>query len=254
MSFKEVREYAAGDDVRFIDWNVSARFGHPYSKIFEEERELTVMMMIDISNSSLFGTHYGSKRLVATEIAALLAFSAVSNGDKVGAIFYSNEVEKYIAPKKGRQQALYLVREMLSFTAQGKGTQLNVALKFFGNAIRQTSIAFILSDFLDSNYEDALRIVGKKHDLIGIKMYDHMDMELPSVSLLQVEDAETGSVQWIDTNNAYVRKKYETGFFAATAYCTEVFKKAGSDLLHIKTGDDHVKAMQRFFRSRVKQR
>lgn len=252
MSFKEVREYAAGDDIRFIDWNVSARFGHPYSKIFEEERELTVMLLVDISNSSLFGTHYAFKRDLATEIAAVLAFSAVSNGDKVGAIFYSDKMELYVPPKKGRQHALFIVREILSLQSKGKGTRLNTALKYFTNAIKQSSIAFILSDFIDSNYEDSLRVVGKKHDLIGIKIYDQMDMSLPNAGLMQLLDAETGQTQWLDTSNAYVRKKYEEQFFNATEYSVNVFKKAGSDLLHIKTGDDYVRVLQRFFKSRIK--
>ncbi|WP_346236571.1 DUF58 domain-containing protein [Niabella insulamsoli] len=251
MAFKEVREYAAGDDVRFIDWNVSARFGHPFSKIFEEERELTVMLLVDISNSSLFGTHYGSKREVATEVAAVLAFSAVSNGDKVGAVFYSDQVEMYIPPKKGRKHALYIVREMLSLAPRGKGTQLSNALRYFTNAIRQSSIAFLLSDFIDANYEEALRVVGKKHDLIGIKIYDQMDQTLPKAGLMQMMDAETGGVKWVDTGNAFVRKKYEEQFFDATAHCVNIFKKAGSDLLHIKTGDDYVHVLQRFFRSRI---
>ncbi len=251
MSFKEVREYAAGDDVRFIDWNVSARFGHPYSKVFEEERELTVMMLIDISNSSMFGTTYGRKRDVATEIAAVLAFSAVANGDKVGAIFYSNTIEKYIQPKKGRQHALFIIREMLSLEPEGKGTSLNTAIKYFNNAIRRTSIAFVLSDFIDANYEDALRVAGKKHDIIGVKIYDKMDMELPDAGLVQFTDAETGDTQWVDTGNAYVRKKHQEDFFKITSYSAEVFKKAGSDLLHVKTGDDYVYVLQRFFKSRM---
>ncbi len=251
MAFKEVREYAAGDDTRFIDWNVSARFGHPYSKLFEEERELTVMLLIDISNSSQFGTHYATKKEVATEIAAVLAFSAVANGDKVGAILYTDVIEIYIPPKKGRQHALYIIRELLNPTSKGKATKLNTALKYFTNAIKQSSIAFILSDFIDSNYEDALRIAGKKHDLIGIHIYDSMDQTLPNLGLLQTTDTETGLSRWFDTGSDYVRKKYEDLFFEATDYCENVFKKASSDLLHIKTDDDYVKVLQRFFKSRV---
>lgn len=251
MLFKEVREYAAGDDVRFIDWNVSARFGHPYSKVFEEERELTVMMLIDISNSSMFGTMYGRKRDVATEMAAVLAFSAVANGDKVGAIFYSDKIEKYIEPKKGRQHALFIVREMLSLEPAGCGTSLNVAIRYFNNAIKRTSIAFILSDFIDSDYEDALRVAAKKHDIVGVKIYDKMDMELPDAGLMQFVDAETGELQWVDTSSAYVRKKHQEEFFRITAYSAEVFKRAGSDLLHVKTGDDYVYVLQRFFKSRM---
>lgn len=252
MSFKEVREYDAGDDIRFIDWNVSARLGHPYSKIFEEERELTVMLLIDISPSSLFGTIHARKRDIITEIGAVLNFSAINNGDKVGAIFYSDRVEAYIPPKKGRQHALYIVRELLSKEPKGTGTQLNKALRYFNNVTRQKSIAFVLSDFLDANYGDALRIAGKKHDVIGIKIYDKMDMELPAAGLLQVQDAETGSTRWIDSGNAFVRQRYQEEFFRVTAYSTQSFKKAGCDLLHVRTGDDYVKVLQRFFLSRNK--
>lgn len=252
MSFKEVREYAPGDDVRFIDWNVSARFGHPYSKIFEEERELTVMLLVDISKSSLFGTVYGRKRDVAAEVAAVLAFSAVANGDKVGAIFYSNEVELYIPPKKGRQHALYIVRQMLGLDARGNGTSLEKAIKYFNNAIKRASIAFILSDFIDTRYEDSLRVASKKHDLIGIKIYDKTDVQLPEAGLIQIVDAETGQDTWIDTGNAYTRKKYEEGFFKKTNDTAEVFKKAGSDLLHLRTGEDYVFVLQKFFKSRMK--
>ncbi len=252
MLFKEVREYAEGDDVRFIDWNVSARLGHLYSKLFEEERELTVMLLIDISNSNLPGTNYASKRHVATEIAAVLAFSAVSNGDKVGAMLYGNDVEMYIAPQKGRQHALYIVREMVSVVAKSDGTRLAQALRRFNNLIKQSSIVFILSDFVDTDYEDALRIVGKKHDLIGIKVYDILDKELPHAGLMPMQDAETGRVQWMDTCSAFVRKKYEDYFFEQTEHCASSFKKAGSHLLHIKTGDDYVSVLQRFFVSRSK--
>lgn len=252
MSFKEVREYAAGDDIRFIDWNVSARFGHPYSKVFEEERELTVMLLVDISSSSQFGTTYARKRDIITEIAAVLSFSAINNADKVGVIFYSNIIESYIPPKKGRQHALYIVRQLLSKEPKGTGTEVSKALRFFNNSTRQKSIAFILSDFLDANYEQALRIAAKKHDVIGIKLYDKMDMELPDIGLLQVEDAESGITKWVDSSNAFVRHRYEQEFFRVTEYSTQAFKKAGSDLLHVKTGEDYVKVLQRFFLSRNK--
>ena len=250
MSFKEVREYAAGDDIRFIDWNVSARFGHPFSKVFEEERELTVMLLVDISNSSLFGTEHARKREVITEIGAVLSFSAVNNADKVGVIFYSDKVEAYIPPKKGRQQALYIVRELLSKEPKGKGTAVSSALRYFNNVIRQKSIAFILSDFLDANYEDALRIASKKHDIIGIKLYDKMDKELPRAGLMQVEDLETGQRKWVHTDDPFVRHSYEKEFFRVTEYSTQAFKKAGSDLLHVRTGEDYVRILQRFFLSR----
>jgi len=252
MSFKEVREYAAGDDIRFIDWNVSARFGHPFSKVFEEERELTVMLLVDISSSSLFGTVHARKRDIITEIAAVLSFSAVNNADKVGVIFYSDVVEAYIPPKKGKQHALYIVRELLSKEPKGKGTDVSKALRFFNNATKQKSIAFILSDFLDANYEDALRIAGKKHDITGIKLYDKMDQQLPDIGLLQVQDLENGTTKWVDSSNSFVRYSYEQEFFRVTAYSTQSFKKAGCDLLHVKTGDDYVRVLQRFFLSRNK--
>ncbi|RYY64371.1 MAG: DUF58 domain-containing protein [Chitinophagaceae bacterium] len=252
MSFKEVREYAAGDDVRFIDWNVSARFGHPFSKLFEEERELTVMLLIDVSASSLFGTTNTNKREMATEIAAVLAFSAINNGDKVGAILYSDRIEKYIPPKKGRQQVLFLVRTLLTLEAKGKGTDLDKALRYFNNTRRQSSISFVLSDFLDSNYADALRVVSNRHDVVGIKIYDRLDQTLPDVGLLEVEDLETGRRQLVDTGNAFVRYEYEQEFFKITEYANTQFKKAGSDLLHLRTDEDYVKVLQRFFISRVR--
>jgi uncharacterized protein (DUF58 family) len=252
MSFKEVREYAAGDDIRFIDWNVSARFGHPFSKVFEEERELTVMLLIDVSGSSLFGTVNNRKRDMATEIAAVLTFSAVNNGDKVGAILYSNKVEKYIPPRKGKQHALFLVRQLLSIESEGKGTYLGPALKLFQNTTRQRSIAFILSDFIDANYSDSLRVSANKHDLVGIKLYDKMDRFLPKVGLLKVEDLESGEQKWIDTNSDLVRYEYEREFFRITDYCNEVFKKSAASLLHIRTDEDYVKVLQHFFISRNK--
>jgi len=250
MSFKEVREYAAGDDIRFIDWNVSARFGHPYSKIFEEERELTVMLLVDISASSLFGTVHSRKKDIITEIAAVISFSAVNNADKIGVIFYSDIVEAYIPPKKGKQHALYIVRELLSKEPKGKGTAVSKALRYFNNSTRQKSIAFVLSDFLDANYEDALRIAGKKHDVIGIKLYDKMDMQLPDAGMLQVQDSENNRTKWVDSADEFVRHSYQQEFFRVTEYSTQTFKKAGCDLLHIRTNEDYVKVLQKFFLSR----
>ena len=251
MSFKEVREYAPGDDIRFIDWNVSARMGHSYSKIFEEERELTVMLLIDISASSLFGTVHARKKDIITEMAAVLSFSAVNNNDKIGVIFYSDKVEKYIPPKKGKQHALYIVRELLTVEPARTGTNTAVALKYFNNTTRQKSIAFVLSDFLDNSYGDALRVAGKKHDVIGVKIYDKMDMQLPKAGLLQVKDAETGQTTWVDSNNAFVRYQYEQQFFKATQWSDTAFRKAGSNLLHVRTDEDYVRVLQRFFISRI---
>lgn len=249
MSFKEVREYAPGDDIRFIDWNVSARFGHPFSKVFEEERELTVMMLVDVSASSLFGTS-ASKKDIATEIAAVIAFSAISNGDKVGAILYSDKIEKYIPPRKGKQQALYIIRELLGVNPEGKRTRLASALRYFNNTTRQRSICFVLSDLVDSQYGQALKVVGRKHDLIGVRIYDKMDRYLPSLGMVRIEDAETGNEQWVDSDSAAVKYSYERSFFELVDFVKELFRKAGCDLLHVRTDDDYVQVLQRFFLSR----
>ncbi|MDE3250092.1 MAG: DUF58 domain-containing protein, partial [Bacteroidota bacterium] len=213
MSFREVREYYPGDDVRFIDWNVSARFSAPFTKMFEEERELTVMLVVDVSASSLFGTVHAKKKDLVTEIGAVLTFSAISNNDKVGVIFFSDKVEQYIPPKKGREHALYIVRELLTSEPVRKGTNLGEALRFFNNSTRQRSISFVLSDFLDDNFGDAIKVAGRKHDVIGVKVYDKMDMRLPDAGLLEVEDAETGATQWIDSSNYWIRQQYEKRFF-----------------------------------------
>ncbi|OYW19283.1 MAG: DUF58 domain-containing protein [Sphingobacteriales bacterium 12-47-4] len=250
MSFKEVREYAAGDDIRFIDWNVSARFGHPYSKLFEEERELTVMLLIDSSASTLFGTIHARKKDIITELAAVLTFSAINNNDKVGVIFYSDKVERSIPPKKGREHALFIVRELLTMTSEKKATGLSTALRRFNNATRQKSIAFVLSDFIDAGYEDGLRVAGSRHDVIGIKVYDKMDMQLPKAGLLEVKDLETGKQQWVDSGSNRVRQDYEKEFFRVTEYSKQVFSKAGCDLLHVRTDQDYVRVLQRFFLSR----
>ncbi|MDQ6608721.1 MAG: DUF58 domain-containing protein [Bacteroidota bacterium] len=252
MSFKEVREYAAGDDTRFIDWNVSARFGHPFSKVFEEERELTVMLIVDVSASSLFGTTQASKKELSTEIAAVITFSAINNGDKVGVIFYSNKIEKYIPAKKGRDHALFIIRELLSVSSDKRGTNLSAALRYFTNVNKHKSIAFILSDFIDMNYADALRVASSRHDVVGIQIYDKMDMQLPAIGMLRVEDAESGEQKWIDTTNAYVRHEYQKEFFVQTDYCNLTFKKSGSDLLHVRTDEDYVKVLKKFFISRNK--
>ncbi|ULQ55016.1 DUF58 domain-containing protein [Flavihumibacter rivuli] len=247
MSFKEVREYHAGDDIRFIDWNVSARFNHPFSKLFEEERELTMMLLVDISASSLFGTVHARKKDLVTEIGAVLGFSAISNNDKVGAILFSEGIEEYIPPKKGRDHGLFIVRELLTKEGKKKGTNLSNALRYLNNTTRQKSIVFVLSDFLDPGFPDALRVAGKKHDVIGIKVYDPMDMQLPDAGLLQVEDAETGKQMVIDSSDYIVRKEYQDAFFNHTEWCKQVFLKAGCDLLHISTKEDYVKVLQKFF-------
>jgi len=247
MSFREVREYYAGDDVRFIDWNVSARFSHPFTKVFEEERELTVMLLIDTSASNFFGTVTRQKKELITEMAAVLTFSAVNNNDKVGIIFFSDKIEKYIPPKKGRQHALYIVRELLTVEPTKKGTNLDDAIKYFTTAVKQKSIAFILSDFLTTGYDDDLKVIGNKHDVIGIRVYDKMDMQLPDAGLIQVEDAETGKCLWVDSSNALVRYNYQQHFMQQSELSKNYFRKAGAELLHVRTDDDYVKILQQFF-------
>ena len=260
MSFREVREYAAGDDIRFIDWNVSARFNHPFSKLFEEERELTVVLMVDVSASSLFGTTHARKKDLITELCAVLAFSAVNNNDKVGVIFFSDKIEGYIPPKKGKEHVLYIVRQLLTIEPKRKGTNLSEAIRFFNSSVRQKAIVFFLSDFLDGSadqringprsepgFEEALKVAGKKHDMIGIKVYDRMDMELPPIGMVEVEDSESGGRNWVDTNDYLVRSNYQQYFFNHTEQCKSIFQKAGCDLLHLRTDEDFVMILKRFF-------
>jgi uncharacterized protein (DUF58 family) len=247
MSFREVREYYAGDDVRFIDWNVSARFSHPFTKVFEEERELSVFLMVDISTSNLFGTVQHRKADMITEIGAVLAFSAISNNDKVGAIFFSDKIEKYIAPKKGRQHALYIVRQLLSAEPKGKSTNMEEAIKFFNKSSHQKSIAFVLSDFTDVQYENDLKVIAGRHDVIGVRIYDKMDMLLPDAGLLQVQDLETGKTKWIDSSDKMVQYNYNKRFLEQSDLSKNYFRKAGADLLHIRTDEDYVKVLQQFF-------
>lgn len=250
MRFREVREYYPGDDVRFIDWNVSARYAHPFTKVFEEERELTVMLLMDISESSLFGTSHRRKRDLMTEIAAVITFSAINNNDKVGVIFFSDRVEKYIAPKKGKKHALYLVREMLTAKPKRNGTSIGEALQFFSRNNPQKSIAFILSDFIDGHYAHRLKILAQRHDLIGLRVYDKMDSHLPDIGMMKVEESETGRTLWIDSSNAMVRHQYYESFMARSAECKNIFKKAGADLLHLQTNEDYVRVLQQFFKQR----
>ena len=251
MSFREVREYAHGDDVRFIDWNVSARYSHPFTKVFEEERELTVILMVDVSASSLFGTTHQRKKDMITEVGAVLTFSAINNNDKVGVIFFSDKVEQYIPPKKGKQHALYIVRELLTARPKGKGTNLNEAMKFFNRSSKQKSIAFIMSDFLTDKYEDNLRVIGNRHDVIGLKVYDKMDMQLPDIGMVQFQDYETGKTKWLDTSNAVVQYNYQQHFLQQSALCKSIFLKAGAELLHLRTDEDYVKILQQFFIKRA---
>ncbi|MEO8960920.1 MAG: DUF58 domain-containing protein [Ginsengibacter sp.] len=252
MRFREVREYYHGDDVRFIDWNVSARYAHPFTKVFEEERELTVILLIDVSASSLFGTVHQNKKDLITEIGSVLTFSAINNNDKVGVIFFSDKVEKYIPPKKGKQHALFIVREMLTAIPKSSGTNIREALKFFQRSNNQKSIAFIMSDFIDENYEHLLRVLARRHDVIGVKVYDKMDSQLPDIGMIKVEDAENQKMQWLNTSDALVRYNYHQNFIDQSSLSKHIFKKAGADLLHIRTDEDYVKVLKKFFTRRKK--
>ena len=251
MSFSEVRDYHFGDDVRSIDWNVTARFNHPFVKVFEEERELTVMLLVDMSESSSFGTKKQDKRDLITELCAVLAFSAIKNNDKVGVIFFSDGMEKYIPPKKGKSHILFIIRELLSFTPKRKGTNIKETLRFFNNATKKRSIVFMLSDFLSGNYQDALNIAAKRHDVVGVQVYDQRDKDLPPVGLIQVADAETGATQWIDTTDRRVRQYYEQQFLQHAQYCKNAFMKSGAELVSVRTDEDYVKALQTFFLNRA---
>lgn len=247
MTFKEVRDYQAGDDIRFIDWNVSARMGHTYSKVFEEERELSVYLLVDVSASSLFGTYKQTKKDLITEICAVLAFSAINNNDKAGLIFFSNKVEKFIPAKSGRDHVLYMVRELLNFTSHSATTDTVKALQFLNNVTRRKSIVFILSDFADAGYKEALRVASKRHDVIGVQVYDRRDENLPKAGLLQVRDAETNEMLWLDTNDAYVRLQYNRQFHEIMDDAKTTFRNAGADLMQLATGEDYVKKLQQFF-------
>lgn len=250
MSFSEVREYQFGDDIRSIDWNVTARFNHPFVKIFEEERELTVMLMVDVSESSIFGTAKQNKRNMITELCAVLAFSAINNNDKVGVIFFSDGVEKYIPPKKGKSHILFIIRELISFEPKRKGTNLKETLRFFNNAAKKRSIVFLMSDFLTGSYQDALNIASKRHDVVGIHVYDQRDKELPSVGLIQMNDLETGERQWVDSSDKRVQQYYTQQFHQHVQYCKNSFNKSGAELISIRTDEDYVKALQSFFVNR----
>ncbi len=251
MSFSEVREYVPGDDVKFIDWNVTARFSHPFVKVFEEERELIVMLLVDVSTSSLFGTHMRLKRDLITELSAVLSFSATTNNDKVGVIFFSDKVEKYIPPKKGRSHILRIIRELIALEPkQDGGTNVGVALDFLNNVLKKRTITFLLSDFVSKGYEAGLQLAARKHDLVGVHVHDKSDRDLPGAGLIQVMDSETREMRWLDTDDSSVKKRYTEAFEGYRKYCKNSFRKSGASLLSIRTDEDYVKALQGFFKGR----
>ena len=250
MSFSEVRGYQYGDDVRNIDWNVTARSGEPYVKVFEEERELTVMLLVDISKSSFFGTVKQPKNELITEICAVLAFSAAQNNDKVGLLLFSDRVEKFLPPKKGRGHILRIIRELLDTRPEGSGTDIGMALTYFTNMVKKRSICFLLSDYLATDYERPLRLAARRHDLVGLHLYDPRERELPAVGLLRAKDAETGRTQWIDTDSARVRERYAGWYEENMDYFNSAFRQSGADTLSVETTEDYTRELLRFFKGR----
>jgi uncharacterized protein (DUF58 family) len=250
ISFSEVREYQYGDDIRSIDWNVTARFNHPYVKVFEEERELTVMLLVDVSGSGNFGTRGSYKREYITEIAALLAFSAINNNDKIGVIFFSDRAEKFISPQKGRKHILRIIRELLDFKPESTRTSLNEPLRYLTNALKKRCTAFVISDFMAPDFERSLQIASNKHDVVGLRINDIMEVELPDVGLLYLNDPETGDNLWIDTSLKSVRQRFRDNWLYNRERLNEVFARCGIDNVTIFTGEDYVRPLMNLFKKR----
>jgi len=251
MAFSEVREYQYGDDIRDIDWNVTARYVRPYVKVFEEERELTVMLLIDVSGSKDFGTVTQMKKDITTEIAATLAYSAIQNNDKIGIIFFSDKIEKFIPPQKGKKHILYVIRELIDFQPDDKQTNISQVLQYLTSAIKKRCTAFLISDFIDkSNYQDALTIANRKHDVVAIQVYDRRETVLPDVGLMKIKDAETGVEQWIDCSSKRVREAYKKWWDKRQDDMDKSFNKCGVDSVNISTEDDYVKSLLTLFAKR----
>jgi len=254
MAFSEVREYQPGDDVRSIDWNVTARYNAPFVKIFEEEREMTVMLLIDVSASGNFGTQEQFKRELATELSAILAFSAIKNNDKVGVIFFTDKVEQFIPPKKGKSHILRIIREVLAFQPEGKGTDIAGALEYFNSVIKKRSICFILSDFMSKEFDRPLKIASKKHDLVALRIHDKREDTLPNVGLVPMQDAETEEMIFVDTSSKKVRDNFAKNKAEGHEKLRKLFPASGVDLIDITTGTDYVKPLINFFKTRGKRR
>lgn len=250
MAFSEVRQYNYGDDVRFIDWNVTARFHTPYVKIFEEEREMTVVLMIDVSGSNLFGTRKLLKTELITELAAVLSFSAINNNDKVGVIFFSDKVEKFIPPKKGKTHILRIIRELLTYKPTQTVTNLNETLRYFTNAVKKKCTAFIISDFVNCEFEQALKIAANKHDIVALQVIDHGELEIPNLGIIEIQDPETGNRFWADTGSRKVRNSYAKWWRDGLLRNKETFKRAGIDTTLLYTDRDYVPALSELFRKR----
>ena len=250
MTFSEVREYQAGDDIRTIDWNVTARLRTPYIKIFQEERELTVMLIVDVSGSREFGSQKQLKQDLVTELCAVLAFSAIQNNDNIGVIFFSDQIEKFIPPKKGRSHILRIIRELIDFKPEHRKTDIAMALKYFNNVIKKRSTAFVISDFMDDGFETALKIANRKHDVVALQIYDKREQELPNVGLVRLQDAETGEMIWIDTSRTETRKKYAMESLKKDSQLKEIFRRSGVDFTMLGTHQSYIQPLMNLFKRR----
>lgn len=253
MAFSEVREYQFGDDIRNIDWNVTARYSTPFVKIFEEERELTVMLLIDVSGSREFGSFEKMKKNVITELSAVLSFSAIQNNDKIGVIFFSDHIEKFIPPKKGKSHILRIIRELIDFHPENNGTDITEAIRYLTNAIKKRCTAFVISDFMDENkeMEMALSIANNKHDIVALNIYDERETELPSIGMIKLKDAEKGNYVWVDSSSRKTRKLYADWWIKHMSKLDVMFKKCGVDYVSINTNEDYVKSLMTLFKKRA---
>ena len=250
MAFSEVREYMPGDEIRTIDWNVTARFNHPYVKVFHEEREMTVMLVIDISGSSSFGTRSQLKRELIAEIAAVISFSAIQNNDKIGVILFAGKPELYIPPKKGKKHILRIIRELIEFKPNTKETNIGTTLDYLNNVVKKRSIVFLISDFLDNSFEDQLKITNRKHDLVALQITDQAEYNLPKVGWVQLQDLESNQLKWVNTNLPKVRKRFAEQGRSHDRYMKETFRKSGVDFAKISTGESYVKPLMNLFKNR----
>jgi len=250
MTFSEVRKYQFGDDIRSIDWNVTARYNEPYIKVFEEERELTMVLMVDVSNSELFGTSEQFKRETITEISATLAFSATKNNDKVGLLLFSDEIELFIPPKKGKTHVLRIIRELVEFHPKSKKTNITQALRYLSNVMKKKAIVFILSDFMDENYDSAMKIIGRKHDVTGIRVYDKYEEEIPKLGMVPMVDAETGKTILVNTNSKKVRTNYSANYLKTVDYYESTFRRSGSGTINTRIDESYVKKLLGYFKQK----
>tara|TARA_B100001939_G_C16940355_1_gene618064 strand:- start:1414 stop:2277 length:864 start_codon:yes stop_codon:yes gene_type:complete len=250
MAFSEVREYMPGDDIRTIDWNVTARYNHPYVKVFEEERELTVMLLVDISGSEIFGSGKQLKKEIIAEISAVLAFSASQNNDKIGALLFTDKIELFIPPKKGKKHILRIIRELIEFKPSNTKTNIDLAVKHFNNMIKKRSIAFLISDFLDDGYEKSMKIARKKHDLVALRIYDNREKELPNIGIAQLRDSETGIIKWLNTSSKKNRLKYRNNAIRREHETLEIFRKSNVDFANINIHQEYIKPLMNVFKKR----